>query len=64
MYVEPEFRGQGINTLVLDYLKDWSKTKKVSYFSLDVYADNEVAIKSYEKVGFKSSLLEMTMSLD
>jgi ribosomal protein S18 acetylase RimI-like enzyme len=64
MYVEPTFRGKGINKLVLDSLKEWSKSQQVFHFSLDVYADNQVAIRAYEKAGFKSNLIEMSVSLD
>lgn len=64
MYVDGNYRGQGVNKLILDSLKQWSKDNDITYFSLDVYAENKAAIKAYEKVGFKNSLIEMTMSLD
>ena len=64
MYVEPTFRGKGINKLILDSLKEWSKSQQVFHFSLDVYADNQVAIRAYEKAGFKSNLIEMSVSFD
>jgi ribosomal protein S18 acetylase RimI-like enzyme len=64
MYVEPTFRGKGVNKLILDALKEWSKSQQVFHFSLDVYADNQAAIRAYEKAGFKSSLIEMSVSLD
>ena len=64
MYVDPAYRGKGINKLILNSLKCWSKTKNVNYLCLDVYADNQTAIRAYEKVGFKSNLLEMRISLD
>ena len=64
MYVEPIFRGKGINKLILDSLKEWSKSQQVFHFSLDVYADNQAAIRAYEKAGFKSNLIEMSVSLD
>jgi len=64
MYVDPTFRGKGINKLVLDSLKEWSKSQQVFHFSLDVYADNQAAIRAYEKAGFKSKLIEMSVTLD
>lgn len=64
MYVEPTFRGKGVNKMVIDSLKEWSKSQKIFHFSLEVYADNLSAIKAYEKTGFRSNLVEMTMSLD
>jgi GNAT superfamily N-acetyltransferase len=64
MYVEPTFRGRGINKKILNSLKEWSRSHGVVNFSLDVYAENQSAISAYEKAGFKSNLIEMTMSLD
>lgn len=64
MYVEPDFRGRGVNKLVLDSLKEWSKNHQIFHFNLEVYAGNESAIRAYEKAGFKRNLVEMTVSLD
>ena len=59
MFVAPEFRGQGINQTILDRLMQWGNSKGVSDFYLDVYSQNEAAIRAYEKAGFKPSMLEM-----
>lgn len=64
MYVDPTYRGRGVNQLVIESLIKWSKDRSVSHFSLDVYSENTAAIKAYEKVGFKPSSLEMTLNLD
>ena len=63
MYVSPQFRGQGINSILIEKLIEWSKLKGVNTFYLDVYSENQSAIKAYEKVGFKSSLVEMKLTL-
>lgn len=63
MYVEPDYRGKGINKLILNALKKWSETQNVDHFVLTVYADNDIAIRAYEKAGFKKDLIEMTLSL-
>ena len=63
MYVAPSHRGQGINAALIEQLVAWSKRQGVTDFYLDVYAQNESAIKAYEKVGFKSSMVEMKLSL-
>lgn len=63
MFVMPEYRGQGINKRIMDELMDWSQRKGVSDFYLEVYPQNESAIKAYEKAGFKPSLLEMKRCL-
>ena len=64
MYVAPEHRGLGINKMIIERLIKWSKTQTVTDVYLDVYNDNEAAIKAYEKVGFVKSLVEMKINLD
>lgn len=61
MFVKPEHRGKGINKLVLDELINWAKLKGLSEIRLDVYAENESAVKAYEKAGFESLLVTMRM---
>jgi len=63
MYVDPIYRGKGINKEVMDYLIDWTKGNGITDFYLDVYAQNASAIKAYEKVGFAPCLLEMKLNL-
>jgi len=64
MYVEPDYRGKGINQLILDALKKWSQSHNIYHFVLTVYADNDTAIRAYEKAGFKKNLIEMTITVD
>ncbi|MET3538428.1 GNAT family N-acetyltransferase [Chryseobacterium limigenitum] len=61
MYVKPEHRGKGINKLILDELISWSKEKGISEIRLDVYDQNESAVKAYEKAGFEPLLLTMRL---
>jgi GNAT superfamily N-acetyltransferase len=63
MYVRPEYRGQGINKMVLDGLLDWAKSKGITEVRLEVYEENEVAKKAYLKAGFKPNLLEMRIEI-
>ena len=64
MFVEPDYRGKGINGGILDYLKTWIKSKGITEVRLDVYADNAPAVKAYLKAGFASHLLNMRLALD
>ncbi len=63
MYVKPEHRGKGINKLILDELMRWAKSKNISEVRLDVYSQNESAVKAYEKAGFESLLTTMRMKI-
>ncbi len=59
MYTKPEFRGKGLNKLIVDELLKWSASKGLDEVRLTVYDDNPAAIRAYEKVGFKKHLIEM-----
>jgi ribosomal protein S18 acetylase RimI-like enzyme len=61
MYVKPEYRGKGINKIITDELINWARSKKYQEIRLDVYAENESAIKAYEKAGFEPHLLTMRL---
>jgi len=59
MYVKPEYRGRGVNKLIIDELKNWSKDQGVSEIRLEVYSDNVTAVKAYEKAAFEPLILLM-----
>lgn len=61
MYVKPEYRGKGINRIITDELIGWAKSRNISEVRLDVYAENESAVKAYEKAGFEPLLLTMRL---
>ncbi len=61
MYVATEHRGKGINSQVMSYLVQWSKSKGITDLYLNVYHQNESAIKAYEKSDFEPCLLEMKL---
>lgn len=63
MYVVPQYRGGGINKKILDRLIQWSNDQGISDCYLDVYSENEAAIRAYEKVGFVKSMIEMKLNL-
>jgi ribosomal protein S18 acetylase RimI-like enzyme len=64
MYVVPEYRGRGINKKIVEKLIHWSKSQGISDCYLDVYSENEAAIRAYEKVGFGKSMIEMKLNLE
>ena len=63
MYVRPEYSGKGIKGKILDNLINWAEDREIYEFKLDVYVENENAIKAYLKRKFKPNLLEMRMNL-
>ncbi len=63
MYVLPEFRGKGINRMIVDFLKTWAYSQKITELRLEVYNDNISAIRAYEKIGFTKHMIEMRFKL-
>lgn len=63
MYVSPEFRGKGLNKQVINTLIDWSKKRGIFEIRLEVYEQNQPAVKAYEKLGFKPSTVKMRMDV-
>lgn len=63
MYTDPRHRGKGINATIIEALKEWCLSQKITELRLDVYNDNPSAIRAYEKVGFKKHLLNMRVEL-
>lgn len=59
MFVVPEARGRGVNGLVVDALTAWARAQGISELVLEVFAENEAAVRAYRKAGFAPRLLEM-----
>lgn len=54
MYVESSYRGNSIGVNLLSLAQKYASTEfKVTTLKLDVYPDNQSAIRAYEKSGFK-----------
>ena len=49
---------------LIEELKVWAKSKEILEILLEVYSDNEPAIKAYEKSGFKKHMVEMKLHID
>ena len=63
MYVEPEFRGAGVNGRILDALQDWCRSRSVVELRLEVYHGNDSALRAYEKAGFTPLYIQMRSQL-
>jgi len=59
MFVSSEFRGQGISGLLLTALKKWILDQGITEVRLQVYDENEAAVRAYEKAGFKKIVTTM-----
>lgn len=64
LYVDPAYRGRGINKRVLDHLYAWARANDLPEVHLTVYPENASAVRAYEKAGFSPYLLEMRHNLD
>lgn len=64
LYVDPAYRGKGVNKRVLDHLFAWAKANDLPEVHLTVYPENASAVRAYEKAGFDAYLLEMRVNLD
>lgn len=51
--VLPSHRGQGIGAMLVGFLKEYSKAENAEFITLEVRKSNSVAIRLYEKMGFK-----------
>jgi ribosomal protein S18 acetylase RimI-like enzyme len=63
MYVDPAYRGRGINKMIMEALEKWSASKNISELRLDVYVENKTAIRAYEKTGFMKHMVEMRKAI-
>ncbi len=61
MYVEPEFRGAGVNAMILKSLKRWCRSRDVPEMRLEVYHGNQPAVRAYEKAGFEPLYIQMRL---
>lgn len=63
MFVLPEHRGKGLNQQLIEALMTWVRSKDIKEVRLEVYTENNAAIRSYEKIGFQKILTEMRYEL-
>jgi len=63
MYVDPDYRGRGVNQVIIAALRRWVASQQVTEMVLDVYVSNHDAIRAYEKAGFTPHLLRMRLGL-
>jgi ribosomal protein S18 acetylase RimI-like enzyme len=63
MYVDPAYRGKGVNKKIIETLKKWAAAQNITELRLEVYHDNLSALKAYEKAGFAKLMVEMRLEI-
>jgi len=53
MWIIPGYRGLGLGNELMDYIIEWAHAHGVEKLSLDVFSNNERAIRLYKKHGFR-----------
>lgn len=61
--IDEKYRGKGIGTKLLEYLKEYGKENNCTDMYLTVNEENETAIRTYEKFGFKVKSIAYSMQI-
>lgn len=59
IYVEQLYRRKGIAKELINSFEEWCKVRQVAYVEIGVCKENEIAYKSYKKMGFDNFKVEM-----
>jgi GNAT superfamily N-acetyltransferase len=62
LYLEPEWRGQGIGTRIISFAADWCASRGFKTLQLVVGHDNPGALRLYEREGFQAHRERLLMS--
>lgn len=63
IYVQPQHRGQGIGTALIQQAETWAKARGDRALGLQVFADNQPALNLYRRQGFQTQSLLMVKAL-
>ena len=64
MYVQPEYRSQGIGTKLIQCFIDWASNENVKRIKVTAYVKNEGAARFYNKNKFREWELTLKKDLD
>ncbi|WP_295157035.1 GNAT family N-acetyltransferase [uncultured Brachyspira sp.] len=59
IFVLKKFRNKSAASKLIEKIKEWSIKKESEYIELNVFENNEKALKLYEKVGFNIEMLTL-----
>lgn len=63
IFVCPTHRNQGLAKYLITTAQNWSQARGDSKIGLQVFNDNQAALKLYQKLGFETQSLLMTKTL-
>lgn len=63
LYVDEEYRNQGVATQLIQKAKEWSKEIGAKIFEIDVATSNTNAFELYSKLGFREVEKKMRVEL-
>ncbi|HAS47403.1 MAG TPA: GNAT family N-acetyltransferase [Microscillaceae bacterium] len=64
IFIVKDYRGQGIGSKVLDFVANHCQAQGIKAFHLEVARSNEVAQRTYEKLGFEKRTNYFLMTKD
>ena len=53
MSIDPVLQGRGVGRRLLEHVIHWAQANGLAWIDLGVFAENEPAIRPYERLGFK-----------
>ena len=63
LYVAPQHRYRGLGTALMRHAQSWAKEQGYQQMSLQVFEDNEAAMKLYAKLGYRSQAKWMSLEI-
>ncbi len=63
LYVDPEHRCQGIGSALMQQAEDWAKARGDGQIGLQVFQQNQPALRLYQKLGFEPAWIGMVKLL-
>lgn len=63
LYVLPEHRRQGIGSALMRYAQDWARARGDRQIGLQVFQNNQPALKLYHQLGYQTQSLWMIQPL-
>lgn len=53
--IDPKFQGKGYGKVMMQLVIEWARVHNICRLTLEVRVSNEIAIRLYEELGFKSA---------